>query len=147
VTRMTLAVALVAALGVAVGSSLAAPAKTAICYQVKNGPYASWKLPAAVAKSAGIPREIKGTTWTGFATGVGCQSQAAARSLLAKYPAARKTLAGYVKPPLKGFSLCSTGNGEVACIGKSRQFTLLESGSYTLAQIKQLAATGKLPLG
>jgi len=144
---MMLAVALVIALGVAVSSALAAPAKTTICYQLKNGPYASWKLPAAVAKSAGIPRDVKGTTWTAFATGVGCQSQAAARSLLAKYPAARKTVTGYIKPPLAGFSLCSTGNAEVACGGKNlSQFTLLESGSYTLAQIRQLAATGKLPI-
>lgn len=143
---MKVAVALLVAVGTVVGPSLATPAKTTVCYQL-SGPYASWALPAAVAKAAGVPQQVKGTTWTAFATGVGCQSKAAARRLLAKYSAARKTVTNFVKPPIAGFKQCVAGNGEVACGGKNQsQFTLLESGSYTLAQIKQLVANGTLKL-
>jgi len=148
--RMSLAlVALGAVIGALAGQTGATPvAKTKVCYQIKNGPYASWKLPAAVAKSLGVPREIKGTTWTAFATGVPCQPATSARALLAKYSAARKTLSGLIKPPLQGFNLCATTSpGEVGCVGKNvSTFTLLETGKYTLAQIRQLAATGKLPV-
>ncbi len=147
--RLTLALtALAAILSMLAAQAAATPAaKTQVCYQIKNGPYASWKLPAPIASSLGVPREIKGTTWTAFATGVACPSATSARALLAKYPAARKTLSGSIRPPLKGFNLCATSLGSVGCVGKNlRTFTILETGKYTLAQIKQLAATGKLPI-
>ena len=53
-----------------------------------------------------------------------------------------------IRPPLKGFSACSTNSvGEAGCVGSNlKTFTLLETGPYSLTQIKQLAATGRLPI-
>lgn len=147
-TRAALAlVVAAAALAVLAAQSAATPeATTKTCYQLQ-GPYAKWSLPASVARAVGVPRTVAGTTWTAFATGVACQSKKSARTLLAKYPAARKTASGSIRPPLKGFSGCSTSNGSASCVGKSLStFTLLETGPYTLAQIKQLVATGRLPI-
>ena len=129
--------------------SAAAPARTQTCYQIKNGPFASWNLPAAVARSAGIPREVKGTTWTAFATDVACPRASSARTLLAKYSAARKSESRVIRPALTGFNRCSTSRpGEIGCVARNESaFTLLQTGKYTLPQIKRLAAAGKLPIG
>lgn len=147
---MRAGIALLVAVGMLAGlsaASSAAPAASTVCYQLQ-GPYAKWLLPASVARAAGVPRTVAGKTWTAFATGVACQSKASAKYLLAKYPAARTTATGSIKPPLKGFNVCSTNSvGEAGCVGKNlRTFTLLETGPYSLAQIKQLAATGRLPI-
>ena len=149
-TTMRVGLALLVAFGVlaAVSAvSTAAPAATTVCYQVK-GPYAKWLLPASTARAAGVPRTVAGTTWTAFATGTPCRPKASAKYLLAKYPAARRTATGYIKPPLKGFNVCSTDSvGEAGCVGSNlKTFTLLETGPYSLSQIKALAATGRLPI-
>jgi hypothetical protein len=127
-------------------ASTAAPAATTVCYQLQ-GPHAKWLLPASTARAAGVSRVVAGKTWTAFATGVACQSKTAARYLLAKYASARRA-GGAIKPPLKGFSVCATSSvGEAGCVGSgSKTFTLLETGQYSLSQIKQLAATGRLPI-
>jgi hypothetical protein len=141
---------LLVAVGVLVGlstSSTAAPTATTVCYQLR-GPHAKWLLPASVARAAGVSRTVAGTTWTAFATGVACQSKSAARYLLAKYPSARRAPGHAIRPPLKGFSVCSSSSvGEAGCVGSnSKTFSLLETGPYSLSQIKQLAATGRLPI-
>ena len=147
---MRAGLALLVAVGVLAGLSAvstAAPTVTTVCYQLQ-GPYAKWLLPASVARAAGVPRTVAGRTWTAFATGVACQSKAASTYLLKKYPAARRTPTGVIRPPLKGFNACSTNSvGEAGCVGSNlKTFTLLETGSYSLSQIKRLAATGKLPI-
>jgi hypothetical protein len=147
---MRVGLAVLVALGVLAGltaASTAAPTASTVCYQLK-GPYAKWNLPASVARAARVPRTVAGTTWTAFATGVACQSKAAASYLLKKYPAARRTPTGVIRPPLRGFNACSTNSvGEAGCVGSNlKTFTLLETGRYSLSQIKQLAATGRLPI-
>ena len=135
------------ALGVLAGSAIAAPTvtKTRVCGQVTHGPYANWVVPAQP------PLRMVGTSWTVFATGqVGCAAALrVGRTLLAKYPAARKTSTGAIKPALKGFDRCGTAPGRANCydLGRSSTVTLLETGTYSLAQIKRLVASGKLPLG
>jgi hypothetical protein len=128
-------------------TSTAAPTATTVCYQLR-GPYAKWLLPASVARAAGVSRTVAGKTWTAFATGVACQPKTAARYLLAKYPSARRTPGHLIRPPLKGFSTCSSSSvGEVGCVARGdKTFSLLETGPYSLSQIKQLASTGRLPI-
>jgi len=146
---MRTGLALLVVAGALVGlsaTSTAAPSATTVCYQVK-GPYAKWLLPASTARAAGVARTVAGTSWTAFATGTPCRPKASAKYLLAKYPAARRTT-GTIKPPLKGFNLCATSSvGEIGCVGSNdKTFTLLETAQYSLNQIKQLAATGRLPI-
>jgi hypothetical protein len=148
---MRVGLAVLVAVGVLAGvntASTAAATASTVCYQLK-GPNAKWLLPASVARAAGVPRTVAGTTWTAFASGTACRPKASARYLLAKYPAARRTATGSIRPPLKGFDVCSTNSvGEAGCVGSNlKTFTLLETGPYSLTQIKQLAATGRLPIG
>jgi hypothetical protein len=150
ISTMRLGLALLAAVGALAGlsaASTAAPAATTVCYQLR-GPHAKWLLPASVARAAGVPRTVAGTTWTAFATGTACRPKASAKYLLAKYPAARRAPSGAIRPPLKGFTVCATTSvGEVGCVGSNdKTFTLLETGQYSLSQIKQLAAAGRLPI-
>ena len=147
---MRAGLALLVAVGVLAGlsaASTAAPTATTVCYQLP-GPYAKWSLPASVARAAGVSRTVAGRSWTAFATGVACQPKAASTYLLKKYPAGRRTAGGVIRPPLRGFNACATDSvGKVGCVGSNlKTFTLLETGPYSLSQIKQLTASGRLPI-
>ena len=141
------------ALGLSTAVAAAAPSRIAarsalpvVCGQIKHGPYASWTLTPPGQK----PVQIKGTTWTVFSNGgIACgTAMKVGKTLLVRYPASVKTLTHVIKPTLKGFDLCSSSpkNGEVSCydLKRSRNVTLFETGTYTLAQVKQFAATGQL---
>ena len=63
-------------------------------------------------------------------------------------PGRTEDAGGVIRPPLRGFNACSTDSvGKVGCVGSNlKTFTLLETGPYSLSQIKQLTASGRLPI-
>jgi hypothetical protein len=156
-------------ISVAVGAVMLAPlvasapavpvneaAPVAICGQVKNGPRAEWAFPASVAQMLGISRVVKGTTWTVLADGVSCtfamkRTPALLKQWAGKKPGARLRpgLAGWVCAVDKGFTASGgAGSPGGSCLnGKGGLITFIGSGTYTLAQVKQLAAAGQLPGG
>jgi hypothetical protein len=146
---LTVFATLTIAVGVLAGAATAAPevTKTKVCGQITHGPYANW-----VIKAPGQPQlRLVGTAWTVFATGrISCATaMTVGKTLLARYPAARKRSTGAIKPMLEGFDTCGTKSGQANCYDRkhSSNVTLFETGTYSLAQIKQLVASGKLPLG
>ena len=92
-----------------------------------------------------------GTTWTMFATGrISCTAaMKIGNTLLTRYRAARERSGGAIKPALKGFDVCGTKPGQASChdLRDASNITLFETGTYSLAQVKQFVAAGKLPLG
>ena len=147
---MRVGLALLVAVGVLAGvsaASTAAPTASTVCYQLK-GPYAKWLLPASVARAAGSangggddmdgvreryglsaegvgavpPREVPGRTADAYGASSGRRSGAST-------PARRTASA---RPAASAATL--------------KTFTLLETGPYSLTQIKQLAAAGRLPI-
>jgi hypothetical protein len=130
-------------------AAAAAPAATSrkVCGQITHGPYANW-----VVKVPGQPQfRLAGTAWTVIATGrISCTAaMKIGNTLLTRYPAARKTSSGAIKPALKGFDVCGTEPGQARChdLRHATSITLFETGTYSLAQIKQFVVAGKLPLG
>ncbi len=149
---ITLAVAAVFAALAA--QTAATPHSTiAICGQIKNGPAGDWSFPPAVAKELGIPARVKGNTWTVLASRVPCGfAMTKTRPLLAQWVKATRGarlvpgLAGWVCAKDKGYvGFGGKGSPGGGCLKGNKLFSFIESGPYTLAQVKQLAATGKLP--
>jgi hypothetical protein len=145
--RARLLVVVVASLTslVACSGVLARPqaANTQICRQIK-GPANNWQLPASVATGAGIPRAVKGTTWTVFATGVQCATAVKLAPAYLKQWAANHSASAKAKIP--GW-LCSvdrsqgpSGSDGGGCVRGSSlsYFQLIETGPYSIAQLKQI---------
>jgi hypothetical protein len=155
--RTTLALAVAAAVfAVLAAGTQATPAATIkICGQIANGPAHDWSFPAAVARQLGIPARVKGTRWTVLADGVAC-SFALKRTpaLLKQWKSAKPGkrlvpgVAGWICAKDKGYvGQGGKGSPGGSCLKSGALFSFIGSGSYTLAQVKQLAATGKLPTG
>jgi hypothetical protein len=152
VTRTTIVIAVaLAALATAAAPAPASPAgKTQVCGQ-RQGPSTAWSdtLPGLGTY------KFKGNTWTVFATDVSCPfALQAAPGLLAQWSKAkiggRLTLPGWLctKEKASAYSGKGTSSGSVGCVGKKAAFIAIWMyAPYTLAQIKQVAATGKLPSG
>jgi len=148
-------IALALTLTVAVGGLLAtqvfaaAEGKTKICGQ-KKGPFASW---SATIPGLNKTYRFKGSTWTVFATDVKCSfAMASAPGLLRQWSkakiSARLTLKGWLctKEKGRGYSGKGTSSGSIGCAGPKGAFIAIYMyAPYTLAQIKQVAATGTLP--
>jgi hypothetical protein len=139
----------IAVFGVLTAVAAAAPAATSTraCGQITHGPYANW-----VVKAPAQPQlRLTGTTWTVFATGrISCTAaMKIGNTLLTRYRAARERSGGAIKPALKGFDVCGTKPGQASChdLRDASNITLFETGTYSLAQVKQFVAAGKLPLG
>jgi hypothetical protein len=154
--RRSLLVAVAVAVGVA-ALAAEAPArpssKIVICGQIKNGPAHDWSFPASVAKQLGIPARVRGTTWTVLATGVPCGfAMKKTPALLRQWGKVaiaarlRPGVAGWVCAKDKGYAgFGGKGSPGGSCLKAGALFSFIGSGPYTLAQVKQLAATGKLP--
>jgi hypothetical protein len=153
--RIALVIAFSGAVAAALGSQASAipRANIAICGQIKHGPHDSWSFPAAVASALGVPPTVSGTTWTVIADastlcGLALKSTPA---LLIQWA---KTTRGQIHSGIAGL-VCAKSIGYVGsggkgspggtCLKKGLAFSFIESGPYSLAQVKQLAATGKLP--
>lgn len=154
--RTTLALVTAAAVfAVLAAGTPAAPAKLQICAQIANGPAHDWSFPAVVARQLGIPARVQGTRWTVLANGVACsfamrKTPALLKQWASAKPAKRFVLdtPGWICAKDKGFvGHGGTGSPGGSCIKSGALFSFIGSGPYTLAQVKQLAATGKLPTG
>jgi hypothetical protein len=143
--------ALAAAAIVATTQAPAAPsAKIQICGQ-KKGPSTAW--------SDTIPGhgtfKFKGNTWTVFATEVSCKFALSVTPGHLKQWAKQKVgghwrSQGWLcsKEKAKGYSGKGVASGSIGCVGPTANFiSIAMYAPYTLAQIKQVAATGKLPGG
>jgi hypothetical protein len=157
-TTPTLAILLVTSATVLssllVGTSSAATAKLKVCGQIRGGPAHDWSFPPSVARDLGIPARVRGTTWTVVADGIGCSFALGKTSaLLKQWPKAKPGArlagpAGWTCAKDTGFvGHAGKGSPGGSCLKTGAIFTFIGSGSYTLAQVKQLAATGKLPGG
>ena len=131
--------------------------RTVICGQIKNGPLNEWSIPRATARQLGLPARMRGRTWTVGARGVKCSfairnTRVVLRSWNATRPGQNmprpESLRGWicqknrVVPGTKGSS-----GGLCAFLGVGERFFFNNYGSLTLAQIKRIAASGKLPTG
>lgn len=145
---LTVVTALVAGLA---GPAPAGPSgKTQICGQ-KKGPSTSW--------SDSIPGigtfKFKGNTWTVFATDIRCPvALRATPPLLGQWSRAKVgdklTLKGWLctKEKARGYSGKGVSSGSIGCTNAKLAFIAIHMyAPYTLAQIKQVAATGELPGG
>ena len=156
IRRAAVLAVLVAGAIVATAQAPAAPAgKIKICGQIRKGPAHDWSFPQAIARQLGIPARVRGTTWTVLADGVPCSfAMKKTPALLTQWkkakPGARLVpgVAGWTCAKDKGF-VAQAGKGSPggSCLKSGSLFSFIGSGPYTLAQIKQLAATGKLPVG
>lgn len=155
--RTTLALAVAAAVfgALPAGTPAAPVAKIKICSQIANGPAHDWSFPAAVARQTGIPARVRGTKWTVLADGVACSFAMKKTPALLKQWKGAKPGARLV-PGVPGWTCAKdrgyTGQGGKgspggSCLKSGALFSFIGSGPYTLAQVKQLAATGKLPTG
>jgi hypothetical protein len=149
--RTPLVIPVVLATLAAVTTAAAAPAgKTQICGQ-RQGPSTAWSdtLPGYGTF------KFKGSTWTVFATDVSCPfALQATPGLLAQWAKAkvggRLTLAGWLctKEKARAYAGKGTSSGSIGCVGKQAAFIAIQMyAPYTLAQIKQVAASGTLPGG
>jgi hypothetical protein len=144
--RRTVAVAAVAGIAacLAVAATAAPAAQSTICGQIKHGPYLKWTLTLPGRQ----PIHLHGRTWTVVATGaVPCRTaMAIGRMLLRKLPASLKTVTHRITPVPRGFSICSSESrdGNVSCydLKHDRNVTLWQTDPLSLAQVKQIAATG-----
>ena len=86
-----------------------------------------------------------------FATGrISCTAaMKIGNTLLTRYRAARERSGGAIKPALKGFDVCGTKPGQASChdLRDASNITLFETGTCSLAQVKQFVAAGKLRSG
>jgi hypothetical protein len=165
------AAALVAAVAAALvgASALATPRTTAtasdgmrtqaiqnkICGQIRNGPLTTWSFPPGASNTLGLPRTFKGREWTVFA-GPGTTCAFAMKNtpaLLRQW--VRATEGNRIRPGLPGW-LCAKqrafpnggrGSPGGGCVNLRARGNLAFwlFGPLTLAQIKRLAATGRLP--
>jgi hypothetical protein len=124
-------------------------AQLTICGQVKHGPAADWLLNANVASALGVSRHVAGTTWTVLAERSPCavamKDTPALLRLWAKASGTR------LAPAPKGWTCGRIGGTEKrspggVCTKGGTDFAFIESGSYSIAQLKRLAATGSLPV-
>jgi hypothetical protein len=151
---LTLVLAAAAAVALLAGpGSASSTAKLTVCGQIKNGPAHDWSFPRATANQLGIPTRVKGTTWTVIVDSVACAfAMKHTRTLLAEWPKAtpgrRMTSgpSGWTCAKDVGFGSAGKGSPGGSCLKPPRSlFTFLGTGPYSLAQVKQLAATGQLP--
>lgn len=142
--RTALALAALSVVARAASATAAPSAGFKICGQIKHGPFLRWTLALPGQK----PIRLHGTTWTVVARGaVPCGTATTiGHMLLEKFPASLKTLTHQIKPTPKGFDICSSEakNGQVSCydLKHDRNVTLWQTDPLTLAQVKQIAATG-----
>lgn len=130
----------------ACGSALAGEQQQSItakvCAQVK-GPANSWSLPASLATQLGIPRVLKGTSWTVIAAGVPCTTATAfAPSFLKQWrvhhaKVAKMTISGWTCAFNRVPSGSSSG-GSCYRGTKEHSVSVVETGPYTLSQVRQL---------
>jgi hypothetical protein len=136
------------ALTVLATQALAAPAaKTQICGQ-KKGPSTSWS-----DSFPGIGKvKFKGSTWTVFATDVSCKfAMSVTPGHLKRWANAKVgdhwTVKGWLcgKEKARGYSGKGVSSGSIGCVGPHAAFIAIHMlAPYSLAKIKQVAATGKL---
>jgi hypothetical protein len=148
---MTAAAATVLAATLAAGAPGGTSAQLTICGQVKHGPAADWLLGASVARALGVPRHVAGTTWTVLAEGTPCKvamkNTPALLRLWAKASGTTRLAGpkGWICGKVGGAG-GGKGSPGGACTKGSADFVFIESGPYSIAQIKRFAATGSLPL-
>jgi len=146
---ITVGAATVLAATLAAGAPGGTSAQLTICGQVKHGPAADWQLNASVARALGVSRHVAGTTWTVLAEGAPCAVAMKDTPALLRLWA--KTSGTRLAPGPKGW-VCGRvgGTGKAspggACTKGGTDFAFIESGPYSIAQIKRLAATGSLPV-
>jgi hypothetical protein len=128
----------VAAVAVAAQAASAAPPKTFLCTQIKNGPHASYTMQTN-------NKRVSGTTWSVFATGVSCSTATKAAPTLLKLWAKAKVDASF---SAKGF-LCTKeraingSSGTAGCIYSGlNNIELMMTGSLTVAELKQMFFIG-----
>jgi len=146
---ITIGAATALAATVAAGAPGATSAQFTICGQVKHGPAADWLLSPKVASALRVSRHVAGTTWTVLAERVPCTVAMKDTPALLRLWA--KTSGTRLAPGPKGW-VCGRvgGTGKAspggACTKGGADFAFIESGPYSIAQIKRLAATGSLPV-
>ena len=146
---ITVGAATVLAATLAAGAPGGTSAQLTICGQVKHGPAADWQLSPNVARALGVSRHVAGTTWTVLAEGAPCKvamkDTPALLRLWAKASATRLAPGptGWICGRVGGTGKGSPGG---ACTKGGTDFAFIESGPYSIAQIKRLAATGSLPV-
>ena len=148
---ITIGAATVLAATVAAGAPGATSAQFTICGQVKHGPAADWLLSPKVASALRVSRHVAGTTWTVLAERVPCTVAMKDTPALLRIWAKASGSARLAGPSgwtcgRVGGTAGGKGSPGGVCAKGSTDFAFIESGAYSLAQIKQLAATGNLPL-
>ena len=149
---ITVGAASVLAAALATGAPAGTSAQLTVCGQVRHGPTGDWLLGAAVARHLGVSRHVSGTTWTVLAEGAPCgfamKSTPALLRVWAKasgttrlVPGPKGWICGRV-----GGTAAGKGSPGGACTKGGTDFVFIESGPYSIAQIKGFAATGNLPL-
>jgi hypothetical protein len=148
----TVGAATVLAATLAAGAPGGTSAQFTICGQVKHGPRADWQLNASVARALGVSQHVAGTTWTVLAEGAPCtvamKDTPALLRLWAKAPGKARLAPGpkgWICGRIGG-TAAGKGSPGGACTKGSTDFAFIESGPYSITQIKRLAATGSLPL-
>jgi hypothetical protein len=149
---MTVGAAIMLAATLAAGAPGGTSAQFTICGQVKHGPAADWQLSASVARGLGVSRHVAGTTWTVLAEGVPCNVALKDTPALLRLWAKASGNARLAPGPIGwicgriGGTAAGKGSPGGACAKGRTDFAFIESGPYSIAQIKRLAATGSLPL-
>ena len=148
---MTVGAATVVAATLAAGAAGGTSAQFTICGQVKHGPAADWLLSANVASALGVSRHVAGTTWTVLAERVPCTVAMKDTPALLRIWAKASGSARLAGPSgwtcgRVGGTAGGKGSPGGVCTKGGTDFAFIESGAYSLAQIKRLAATGSLPL-
>lgn len=129
------------------------------CGQIRNGPANDWRIPRAAARQLGLPARFRGRTWTVYVRG-GAPCAFAMRNtrvVLRLWPRTKpgglmrtgdRNLRGWIcgkeRTPTGGKG---SPGGSCLYLGVGRRFHFIHLGPLTLAQVKRLAATGKLPTG
>ena len=139
-------------------SATEAQLRNTFCGQIRNGPANDWSIPRAAARQLGLPARFRGRTWTVIARDTPCGfAMRYTRVVLRLWSRTRP--GGLMRsgdPALRGW-ICGkertlTGGrgspgGSCSYLGVGRRFSFTQLGSLSLAQIKRLAARGKLPTG
>jgi hypothetical protein len=148
---ITIGAATVLAATLAVGAQGGTSAQLTICGQVRHGPAGDWLLSPKVAQALGVSRHVAGTTWTVLAEGASCRvAMKDTPALLRVWAKSSGTTrlagpSGWACGRVGGAAAGKGSPGGVCTKGRT-DFAFIESGRYSLAQIKRLAATGSLPL-
>ena len=139
-------------------STTGAQTRLTFCGQIRNGPANDWSMPPSLARQLGLPARMRGRTWTVYSRGTPCAFALRNTRLLLRPWA--KTRPGerirYTNRDLRAW-ICgkdrlpagSRGSPGASCIylGIGSRFGFVQLGPLTLAQIKELAAKGRLPVG